>query len=259
MRHLVLLHGWGARGAVWRHQVEAFKRACIVHTPTLPGWEAAWVAEFLESLPPAQTLAVGWSLGGMLILEALAATPWKPAGLILVGVPAVFCPRDGHPWGQPPAAVRAMRRALAKNPRKVLADFASACLARGEDPFEHEVKALFDPDPAGDHLAAGLDYLLQADLRPVLAKIPGPAVIVQGEADGIVAPAQARFLHRHLLGSRLVILSGAGHVPFITQTAQFNEILKEVLQVSQGDAVFSGSRQSRNLGGGGPGWGPEFP
>lgn len=188
------------------------------------------MADFLQSLPPAQTLAVGWSLGGMLLLEALAASPWRPAGLILVGTPAVFCSRDGHLWGQPAAAVRAMRRALAKNPRKVLEDFASACLAPEETGFAAEIKGLFDPDPAGDHLAAGLDYLLQADLRPVLAKIPGPAVIVQGEADGIVAPAQARFLHRHLLGSRLVVLSGAGHVPFVTQAAKFNKILAETFQ-----------------------------
>jgi pimeloyl-ACP methyl ester carboxylesterase len=57
---------------------------------------------------------------------------------------------------------------------------------------------------------------------------------VQGEADRIVPPEQARFLSEHLPGSRLVMLPGAGHVPFITQAARFNEIVKEIVKGGPG-------------------------
>ena len=77
---------------------------------------------------------MGWSLGGMLLLEALARmqgpAPWAT---VLVGVAPVFCRQPDHPWGQPVAAVRAMRRALGSEPRRVINDFARACLAPGEE------------------------------------------------------------------------------------------------------------------------------
>jgi pimeloyl-ACP methyl ester carboxylesterase len=189
--HLALLHGWGATGGVWQRQVRVFAETCTVHAPDIPRWEVAWVAAYLTHLPLAHTVLVGWSLGGMLLLEALAETQAQPAGLVLVGVPAVFCRREGR--------------------------------------FRDEVTDLFRPDMDAAELAAGLDYLLTADLRPRLPRLPGRPVIVQGGADRIVGPEQARFLSEHLPGSRLIMLSDAGHVPFITQAARFNEFLREVV------------------------------
>jgi pimeloyl-[acyl-carrier protein] methyl ester esterase len=229
MKHLVLLHGWGATGAVWRRQVKAFEGACTVHAPTFPRWEAAWVAECLSRFPLRETVVLGWSLGGMLLLEALADAGLWPAGLVLVGVPAVFCQRAYHPHGQPPRVVRAMRQALKQDARRVLADFAAHCLAPGEEVFLDEAETLFDPGRAAQNLAQGLDYLLKADLRPLLPKLRLAPVIVQGGADRIVPPEQARFLSEQLPGSCLVMLPGAGHVPFITQAARFNEIVKEIV------------------------------
>ena len=229
MTHVVLLHGWGAAGSVWHRQIKAFEGACTVHAPTLSRWEAAWVGDFLGKLPLSHTVAVGWSLGGMLLLEAMAERRITPAGFILVGVPGVFCQREDHPWGQPPAAVRAMRQGLKKDVRKVLEAFADTCLAPEETAFREEVKIFCQTDMTEAHLAAGLDYLLAADLRPGLARVHARPVIVQGDADRIVPPEQARYLIEHLPGSRLITLPGAGHMPFITQAARFNEILSEVV------------------------------
>ena len=86
--------------------------------------------------PLQECLLVGWSLGGMLLLEALSRLPDPPpGGLVLVGVAPVFTRRPDYPWGQPPGVVRAMRRALTKNPPQVLAEFAEQCLAPGEAAF----------------------------------------------------------------------------------------------------------------------------
>jgi pimeloyl-ACP methyl ester carboxylesterase len=41
--------------------------------------------------------------------------------------------------------------------------------------------------------------------------------------------AQGRFLHQQIPGSRLYLLPGAGHLPFLTQAAAFNEILEEMM------------------------------
>ncbi len=230
MKTLALLHGWGAPGAIWAGQVAAWRHRWTVLTPTIPRWESQWFDHFLQTLPLAETLLVGWSLGGMLLLEALSR--WDgppPKGLVLVGVAAAFCRRPDYPWGQAPAAVRAMRRALRDGYPGVLAGFAGQCLAPGEDAFREEVGRAFAAQAhSPENLAPGLDCLLRLDLRSQLARLPAGAVLIQGEEDRIVPAAQGQFLRQHLPGSRLFLLPGAGHLPFLTQAERFNRIVEEV-------------------------------
>jgi pimeloyl-ACP methyl ester carboxylesterase len=236
MTTLVFFHGWGASGRVWERQVAAFGDRMTVFTPTVPVWEAGYFSDFLRELPLRECWLVGWSLGGMLLLEALSSlTGPRPGGLVLVGVASVFTRRPDYPWGQPPAVVRAMRRALTKNtkntknPQQVLAEFAEQCLAPGEADFVSKAREGFAAPAAPGTLAAGLDYLLNRDLRPLLPDLPPGAVVIQGQEDRIVDPAQARFLQEQLAGAQLNLLPGAGHLPFLTQAAAFNGILEKCL------------------------------
>jgi pimeloyl-[acyl-carrier protein] methyl ester esterase len=230
MTTLVLFHGWGSSGVVWQPQAEYFRNYATVLRPTIPAWEADWLNKYLKKLPLAECVLVGWSLGGMLLLEALSGRRnSRIGGLVLVGVAPVFCRRPDYLWGQPPAAVRAMRRGVKDNPSQVLSEFASLCLAPGEAAFGSQAKAAFDSPPDMGTLVAGLDYLLIHDLRPLLFGMPAGAIIIQGEEDRIVPPAQGRFLREQLPGSRLDLLPGAGHLPFITQVPAFNRILEQCL------------------------------
>ena len=228
MKTLALVHGWGATGASWECLRESLGGSWRVEAPTLPEWRAEWLAQWLSSLPLPQTLAVGWSLGGVLLMEAVARWHLRPGALVLMAVPAVFCRRPDFPWGQPPGVVRAMRRALAQDPDRVLADFARRCLAPGEESFEAEVRRLFAAEQSPAHLAAGLDYLLATDLRPWLGEISVPVTLVQGEEDAIVPPSQAAFLKDHLPLAELMLLPGAGHVPFLTQKAIVRQMLTDL-------------------------------
>jgi pimeloyl-[acyl-carrier protein] methyl ester esterase len=228
MKTLIFLHGWGANGSVWARQAQAFQDRFQVLTPNIPDWDPAWLGAYLQKFSLPDCLLVGWSLGGMLLLEVLARQTASPGGLVLAGAPAVFCSRPDHPWGQPPAAVRAIRLGLKSDPRKVLRDFAQSCLSREEGAFQEEAVSLF-PGGEGANLAAGLDYLRSQDLRPLLPQLTAPATIIQGDQDPIVPPEQARFLHESLPGSRLRLLPGAGHLPFWTQGEAFNRILEEMI------------------------------
>jgi len=264
MKHLVLLHGWGASERIWRRQVEAFGSEFAALTPRIPRWDAAWLAQYFSGIDLRESVLVGWSLGGMLLLEALAGLGnlliraekkllpphpnplphWgrgdkegnplphpliTPLATVLVGVPAVFCRQPDHPWGQAVATVRAMRQTLRSDPRRVINDFARACLAPGEESYRQEVAAGFDFAAAPAYLAQGLDYLRDTDLRSLLPRFPGKIAIIQGEKDGIVPPAQAQFLQEHLPNSRLHLLPGAGHLPFLTQAQKFNSLLRDLL------------------------------
>jgi pimeloyl-ACP methyl ester carboxylesterase len=231
MTTLVLFHGWGATGKVWHPQAEHFQDRATVLTPTIPAWEAAWLSQYLGELPLKESLLVGWSLGGMLLAEALSdRTGAPPAGVVLVGVSPVFTRRPDNPWAQPPAVVRAMRRGLKSNSRQVLAEFARQCLAPGESSYLSQAQAAFAPTPNSETLAAGLDYLLTRDLRPLLPGLPPGAAIIQGQEDQIVPAAQGRFLRDQLSGAKLYDLPGAGHLPFLTQAPEFNGIIAECLK-----------------------------
>jgi pimeloyl-[acyl-carrier protein] methyl ester esterase len=230
MKNLVLLHGWGATGSIWRRQVEALSgQGFTVLTPTLPVWETPWLIGYLKELPWAETVLVGWSLGGMLLLEALSREPLTPAGLVLVATPASFCQRPDHPWGQPRAVVRSLRRTVRGDSPRALIDFATRCLAPTEANFQEELLTEFQPRQNGADLTAGLDYLLNTDLRPNLSRIRVGALIIQGDQDAIVPPAQAEVLRQFLKDSQMVELSDAGHAPFITQADAFNEVLEKIV------------------------------
>ena len=230
MRPLVFLHGWAASGAVWRRQEEAFAGEFRVLSPDLPTWDPGRLAAYLQDLPLKDAVLVGWSLGAMVLLEGLASLAEKPGALMLVGVAGAFCRRPDQPFGQEAAVVRAMRRALAADPARVLKDFARRCLAPGEEDFREEAEAMFAPNMPVAHLAQGLDYLLQKDLRGLLPGVEGRVAVVQGEADAIVPPDQGRLLAGRIQGSRLFLLPGAGHLPFLTRGREFNEILRGFLQ-----------------------------
>ena len=80
MTTLVLFHGWGASGRVWQRQTAAFGDRMPVLTPTVPVWEVGWFAEYLRGLDLEECLLVGWSLGGMLLVEALSPVDGPAAG-----------------------------------------------------------------------------------------------------------------------------------------------------------------------------------
>jgi pimeloyl-ACP methyl ester carboxylesterase len=230
MKTLVFLHGWGTTGNIWRRQVEAFSSpGMAVLTPTFPVWQVSWLVDYLQTLPLAETVLVGWSLGGMLLLEALSQDLATPAGLVLVASPASFSERPDYPYGQPRVVVRALRRTVRGDTRKGLADFAGRCLAPGEANFRDEILEDFQPRENGADLASGLDYLINSDLRPKLSKVPRGALIIQGDQDSIVPPEQSEVIRHCLKDTRLVNIQGAGHAPFLTRAEEFNEIMERIV------------------------------
>lgn len=229
MKNLFLLHGWAANSRIWEPLRTALADRARLFAPDLPGWEAAWVRERLEAMDPADTVLVGWSLGGMLALEAGAAG-YRPRALILLAACASFCRRPDYALGVPPAVVRGMRQRLRAEPGPVVQDFHRQLLAAGESHYQDELQNLLPGNQDPVWLAQGLAYLGAKDLRELLPRVKSAnLVVVQGERDRIVAPAQAYFLLEQLPGARLVLLPGAGHAPMVTRIQELTELIMEYL------------------------------
>jgi pimeloyl-[acyl-carrier protein] methyl ester esterase len=79
-------------------------------------------------------------------------------------------------------------------------------------------------------LAWGLARLAEADLRPTLALVKKPALVIAGQLDRITHPAAARALARSLPKATFELLRGAGHAPFLSNPARFVRLLEAFLR-----------------------------
>ena len=63
-----------------------------------------------------------------------------------------------------------------------------------------------------------------------LAAIQTPTLVVAGERDPIVPPAQARLIAIRVSQSSLVMLPGAGHLPFLERSADYHRQISDWLR-----------------------------
>ena len=105
---------------------------------------------------------VGWSLGGVLLLEALRRGRIAPERLILLNATPRFLEAPGWP-GVPEAEWRGLRRAAERHPAAAVAAFR---------------RRFALPAGTGEAVAAagveGLDWLARLDLRDLLADVSIP-------------------------------------------------------------------------------------
>jgi pimeloyl-ACP methyl ester carboxylesterase len=211
----ILLPGLACDAALFEPQAAALRarygaaavQISDVHTraPTL-----AAMAERLLAETSGPLRLIGCSMGGMVALEALRQAPERIAALALLGSSA----------RPDPAAMVFLRREAIKL-------FEAG---RIEEVLRANLGAAFHPDRVGDGalidayyqmvLRAGAAQLIaqnravmaRADLRPTLAAIRCPTLVLVGEADLLTPPAEARELAEGIAGARLVELPGCGHM-----------------------------------------------
>ena len=70
------------------------------------------------------------------------------------------------------------------------------------------------------------------DLRPELARIKAPTLVVTGEKDFITGPASAKEIEAGIDGAELRILPGAGHFIFVEAPEAFQEAVLSFLGVA---------------------------
>ncbi len=236
---IVFLHGWGLNGRIWHTLIESLpKRTC--HAPDLPGYGSApfappydpdTLADRLASATSAPALLVGWSLGGLVALAWAARRPDTVRGLVLVGATPAFVQRDDWPHGMAAEVFDEFARSLAQDWRATLLRFL-ALQARGGEAARMGIGRLraelfAHGEPAPETLAAGLDLLRNTDLRPRLAAVRCPTLIVQGGHDTLCPPAAAEWLAANLANARLALLPRAAHAPFLSHPDEFAARLTE--------------------------------
>ncbi len=239
---LVLVHGWGLHGGAWGDLPERLAQHFRVTTLDLPGHgrshsagEPLSLDAFTDSvagLCPAPAIWLGWSLGGLIALQAALRHPHKVAKLVLVGTTPKFVQAPDWPHAMPTDVFAGFARSLVQDYRATLLRFLSLQIGNNESvravlkQLRAELFAHGEPQP--EALAAGLAILEQTDLRARLAEIRQPALVVHGGHDRLAPPAAGDYLAAHLPQARLLRLEGAGHAPFLSHAALFADAVGAV-------------------------------
>ena len=67
------------------------------------------------------------------------------------------------------------------------------------------------------------------DLRPLLAKISAPTLVLAGQSDFITTAAMARDIARLIPGAELEIFENSGHFAVVEEPDRFNEAIRAFL------------------------------
>ncbi len=231
--NLVLLHGWGFTSAVWDGLRPYLEPHFQVHALNLPGYGDAEPIEAMDDLAaladavvqraPLQATWAGWSLGGMVALQAAALFPQRVQQLLLIGSTPRFV-EEGD-W------LDAVRRNVLHNFAAELVSARDTVIGRflalqflGVADGRNQARAMLAAqaqDPAPGTLEGGLMVLEHADLRSVLPAIQQPALWITGGKDRLTPPRAAERAAAAMPHASAEDWAQAGHAPFLLEPARF--------------------------------------
>lgn len=243
---LVLLHGWGLNVRVWDGLTAALCERFRVIAVDLPGhgrsvWlpersslqeQAAQIAETVAAIATEYSL-LGWSLGGQIALQLAATVDDAADRLVLIATTPRLTAGPDWPHGAPPERLTAQAEGLETDYRRTVSDFLELQVrgsAGSAAALEQLRAALFAHGyPGVAALARGLDLLRETDLRPLLADITLPTLVIAGQYDRVTLPAASHALADSLPNARYVEIRRAAHAPFMSHLPELSALIRDFL------------------------------
>jgi pimeloyl-ACP methyl ester carboxylesterase len=246
---LVLVHGAGTSGAIWRRVMPLLADGRRVVAPDVPGYGdsppvgpgfaleevADHLAEELERADvPAPYDLVGHSMGGAIAILLAVRHPERirrlvlaaPAGLAALPRPlAAVLGRVAGPFAlarrtlASPLAGRAFVRRLA---------LAGVAHDGARVPPEH-ARAVLASSIGATRIGPGLASAAAADLQKALAGVRAPLGLVWGEHDPVIPRRRIEVIHAAHPEAVLEIVPDTAHAPMLERPEAFCTALEAVL------------------------------
>jgi 3-oxoadipate enol-lactonase len=241
-RPIVFLHGYPLTHAIWQPQLELLSSRHHVVLLDLPGYGLAqeWLvpnslAGFAESVQ--QTLArhfshpvvlVGHSFGGYVALELIRSYPEQFEALVLTDTRSE--PDTPEAQAKRLATVQRLRDpAQTLDIDETVRALVAPATWEASAPLVETVRGIVR-SVRTKTIAGTLEAIARRpDLTPVLSTVRVPTLVLWGEEDRLIPPAQSRSMVAKLPEGRGVGIPGAGHLPFLEVPDQFAEALEAFL------------------------------
>ncbi len=237
---LVLLHGWAMHSGLFAPLAERLRGDFELHLVDLPGHghNAAvpgpltldGAARAVLAAVPARALWLGWSLGGMVAMQAAATAPARVRGLIAIASnPRFVAGADGSP-GVDAEVFRTFARELGRDYHATVDRFLML-EAQGSDHMREEIRLLRDNvfahgEPPAAALCDGLGLLENEDLRAALPSLSMPSLWIAGRRDRLVPPAAMQAAAALAPGGLFHQVGSGGHAPFLTHADEVADVLR---------------------------------
>jgi pimeloyl-ACP methyl ester carboxylesterase len=234
---IVLLTGLGSKRLAWTQQLEVFGRAyrtiAVDYRDTGDSDESAEpysvadladdAAALLGALGIARAHVVGISLGGFTALQFALRHADLLDQLVLVSTSA-----GGRTHVQPSAEIVALltpspgvevgERAVRAYSRIMASEYVAA---HPEELERIAAIARYRPQSAAAYMRQ-LAATLAHDVADSLDRITAPTLIIHGDLDPLVPPANGAYLAAHITGARHIVYPGVGHIPIVERADDFN-------------------------------------
>ena len=250
---VVFIHGWGLNKAVWGEYHQAFSERfpqLRVHNLDIPGYgdlvEQSSSADLIDlakaciDQAPSNAIWVGWSLGGMIAMQAAlllneGVSDKQIHALQIINSTPKFVQSDDWPSGVDITIFEKFSADLAADYQSTLATFlllqAGANKgARTQARNAHKAIAQYK-DPSESVLMNGIACLAECDLRTQLQEIKQVTQVVFGTLDRVTKPESSRQLAAMLDADLVEIHSG--HAPFMTHEEPMLDAFSRLLQKAQ--------------------------
>jgi proline-specific peptidase len=204
--------------------------------------------ELREHLGLERLQLLGHSHGGVVAIAYAARYPERVERLILASTLARFSPEQetamaeaverhaGEPWYEDARAALEAESAGDFDTDEELAELSLRefpfYFARFGDDERAYLETLRAERPNADALRLfNQEQVPVFDLRPELARIDAPTLVVTGELDFITGPLSAAELGDGIAEAKTVVLPGTGHFVFVEAPSAFREAVLAFLEV----------------------------
>jgi sigma-B regulation protein RsbQ len=241
---LVLAHGFGSNQTVWRHVLPWLAARHRVMLFDMAGSTAANAAFYalsthdgiedyardlvvlLDRHGVGRATYIGHGAGGTIGLVAARERPDLFQRLVLVGSSPCHIDDGAYYGGFTAAELGGMLSAMAKDYRGWVEMYAPAVVGIGPEQraavAEYAASLLELPPPIA---VAAARTIFAADVRPLLAEVKTPTLVVQARQDPLVPMAAAEHLERHLPHGRIAFLDAEGHMTPMTAADRLVRLL----------------------------------
>lgn len=240
---LIMLHGWSMHSAVWHDLAQQLAKNFTLHLVDLPGHgQSSWQQGDLELDVLVNNLAIelpktaywlGWSLGGLISLAFAEHFPDRVKKLMLVAATPCFVQKDDWFCAMDAEIFKQFADNLNMDQAETLQRFL-LLQARGSEHSRDTIRQLgeqlaIENPPRAEALQAGLELLIETDMRKQFSELSCPVQMILGDRDTLIPEEMLPAAKQIQTEVDVKLLSGAGHAPFISQPVECHNLIESFI------------------------------